>query len=215
MGARPTMREIGAAAEHAAPIAHAAAAAPAAMGDVVAAPPASVLDAEPMTPGQRGALFTAASRCGMDIDELRALTPAGSISALTRGQASALLDRLNGGTEWQRDRRERPRAPRRPKGVYAIRTAAQIRKIEAIRIELGWTQRELDAWLGARTFKDGRAMNLIDSTADGIEVIQLLLHVAGKARKARGELQDSPQRDERMPAVARSWRATGEAYCPS
>ena len=52
----------------------------------------------PITEGQRRALFAAAGRIGLDLDGLRAMTPAGSVSKLTRAEAASLLNRLNAGT---------------------------------------------------------------------------------------------------------------------
>lgn len=138
----------------------------------------------PITAGQRKALFAAGRAHGLDIDDLRGLTPAGSVSALTRLQAASLLERLNRGTETARPE-PRPRAPRRPKGVLAICTAAQRGKIEALRIDLGWTPEGLTAFLAERHHLDGRAMTAIDSTKDGAAVIELLKTVLGRTLEAR------------------------------
>lgn len=156
---------------------------------------------ERITPGQRRALFAIAKDRGWSIDELRSRTPAGSISGMTRAEARALLDRLNGGSPVGRSPDARTadaarasphaRRPRRPKGIYAFRTDAQIRKIEALRIDLGWTQDGMDAFLAERHFGDGRPMNKIDSTADGRDVIQLLLHVLECVNRARQRTQES------------------------
>jgi len=102
---------------------------------------AYIAGTEPLSPGQRRALFAVGKRRGLSIDGLRELTPAGSISALTRAQAAGLLDRLNVGTDYEHPRPAQ-RQPRRPRGVYAIATDAQRRKIEALRIDLGWEQRD-------------------------------------------------------------------------
>jgi hypothetical protein len=140
-------------------------------------------EVERITPGQRTALFAIAKTRGFSIDDLRDATPLGSISALSRCEASALLDRLNVGTAYAHPRPS-VRGPRRPKGVYAIRTPAQLRKIESLRIELGWTAAGLADFLAAKTFMDGRPMSRIDSTSDGAAVIQLLLHVRDGMRRA-------------------------------
>jgi len=71
---------------------------------------------EPISPAQRRALFAAGSNRGLDIDDLRSLTPAGSISAMTHAEASRLLDHLNAHTKYEHTHR----TPRRPKGVYRI-----------------------------------------------------------------------------------------------
>ncbi len=41
--------------------------------------------AGPLTPAQRSALFAAAGRHGLSLDDVRALTPTGSVSALKCG----------------------------------------------------------------------------------------------------------------------------------
>jgi hypothetical protein len=96
----------------------------------------------PITPAQRRALFAIGKARGLTVDDLRDLTPTGSISALTRDQASHLLDRLNAHTDHEHPRQS-PRRPRRPKGVYAFASAAQRRKIEALRIDLDWSPQGL------------------------------------------------------------------------
>lgn len=150
--------------------------------------PSAALPGEPISAPQRRALFACARRKGMDIDDLRALTPLGSISALTRKEAAALLSRLNTGTAYEHPRRP-TRGPRRPKGVYAFMTAAQRRKIRALRIDLDWTADELRAWLSGRHFLDGRPMSSVlyedaaVSTKDGAEVIELLKAVHTRASK--------------------------------
>lgn len=149
----------------------------------------STLSSEPMTAGQRRALFATARRLGLDIDQLRDATPGGSISMLTRAQAAELLNRLNG-------RPAAPvataRRPRRAKRVYAMATPAQHRKIEAVRIDLGWTAEQLRDFLAGRHHADGRPMTSIDSTRDGRDVIQLLLYVLSRTRKDGAAAGDAP-----------------------
>lgn len=144
---------------------------------------------ESMSPGQRRALFAAARSRGMDRDDLRAMTPCGSISLLTRDQASALLNRLN------RDRAgESPRRYQRPSrlepGVYRFVTEAQVRKVDALRIDLGWAPERLKEFLSDRHYADGRPMATaercpaMDTSSDGIQVIELLKSVSDKADRA-------------------------------
>ena len=146
----------------------------------------------PMTPDQRRAIFAAGRAHGLDVDALRGLTPAGSISALTRLQAAGLIDRLNAGQENAYPKRH-SRAPRRPKGIYAVCTASQRNKIEALRIDLGWTPEGLAGFLAERHHSDGRPMTSVDSTTDGIAVIELLKGVLEKTLAARS------RRDSRAP----------------
>jgi len=139
---------------------------------------------EPISPRQRKALFAAGKARGLDLDALRSLTPAGEISALTFDQAAALLSRLNDGSRFAHPRHA-PRGPRRPKGVYAIAAAAQLRRVEACRIDLGWTPERLAQWLGERHFADRRTMSKIDSTTDAQSVIELLKAVVLRQVAAR------------------------------
>jgi hypothetical protein len=136
-----------------------------------------------MTGGQRRALFAAARRRGFDRDDLRAMTPAGSVSALTIAQAGELLDRLNAGTEHDRTR-GRHRPARLPSGVVRFVTASQRAKIESIRLELGWTPQRLDEFLSGRTYDRGGAMNVIRTSRDGMNVIQLLRGVQANMRRS-------------------------------
>ncbi len=145
---------------------------------------AYIAGTEPLSPGQRRALFAVGKRRGLSIDGLRELTPAGSISALTRAQAAGLLDRLNVGTDYEHPRPAQ-RQPRRPRGVYAIASEGQRRKIEALRIDLGWKAEKLQAWLAGRHHLDGRRMTRIDSSSDARDVIELLKVVLVKQREAR------------------------------
>ncbi len=140
----------------------------------------------PITPAQRTAIFAAARSRGLGIEDIRAMTPAGSISKLTRLQAREVLDRLNAGTPHAVQHR-----PRRPKGVYAFVTDAQRNKIESLRIELGWTRERLKQWLGGRTHADGRPMTSMDTTADASAVIELLKAVAGRTESARHKAASS------------------------
>jgi len=146
-----------------------------------------------ITAAQRAALFAAGAARGLSIDDIRALTPAGSISMLSRAQASDLLDRMNSGTAYAHPRPVR-RGPRRPKGVYRVRTPTQLAKIEALRVQLGWTAEGLAGWLSERHYVDGRPMTRIDSSADGVAVIELLKGVLKRteAAQARANEQRSP-----------------------
>jgi hypothetical protein len=140
--------------------------------------------AKPITADQRRALFAIGRARNLDIDDLRALTPTGSISALTSVQASRLLDGLNAGTQYAHPRSS-ARRPRRPKGVYAFASAAQLRKVEALRIDLEWSPQKLQEWLSQRHHDDGRPMTRIDSTTDGQAVIELLKIVVTRTQARR------------------------------
>ncbi|MFQ5495745.1 MAG: hypothetical protein ACE5EX_10235 [Phycisphaerae bacterium] len=157
---------------------------------------ASTLPDEPITAPQRRALFACAKCKGLDIDDLRALTPCGSISALSRQEAAELLSRLNAGTDYDHPRPAR-RGVRRPKGVYRFATDAQRRKITALGIDLGWTSDRLHEWLSERHFLDGRPMSkILDkdaavSTKDGADVIELLKVVNARSARKRAREREA------------------------
>lgn len=144
-----------------------------------AAKPLETLDGL-ITEGQRRAIFAAGRAKGLGIEELRAMTPAGSISALSRRQANVMLTRLNGHTAADSRRPTRPRGPRRPMGVIALVSEAQLAKIESLRIDLGWPADKLAAFLGERHYSHGGPMSQVLTSKDGIERIELLKSVLQK-----------------------------------
>lgn len=104
-----------------------------------------------ITPAQRRKLFALASRRGLDLDGLRDLTPAGSVSMLTRSQAADLIDRLEGRQPAQR--------------VYDDQGGAsggQLGKIAALAAQVGFTPAELAEWMGKRF-----GVASVDQIADG------------------------------------------------
>jgi hypothetical protein len=152
-------------------------------------PPEQVMPG-PITDAQRRAIFAAARAHGLSTDDVRAMTPAGSISKMSAVEACALLERLNSGTDYQRDRRERPRSPRRPKGVHAMVSEPQKRRIASLRIDLGWTHEKLAEFLAKRHYSHGGAMSKMLTTADGSEVIELLKGVQTRHQAARAARED-------------------------
>jgi len=135
----------------------------------------------PLSPGQRRAIFAAGRARGLGLDDLRSMTPAGSVSSLTAAQAAGLLDRLNAGGSFERARRPRP--PRRPAGVIRRVTAAQMAKIEQLRLALGWERDGLERFLAQRRHSHGAPMNRILTALDAQAVIGLLRVVAGQVRR--------------------------------
>lgn len=146
---------------------------------------------KPIAAGQRRALFAAAERLGWSLDDLRAVTPGGSISKLTVRQASELLDRLNAGTPAAEQHATR-RGPRRPKTVFAMPTPAQRVKLDALREALGWTAERLNEWLSERHYSHGGAMNQMATSRDAREVIELLKHVVAGSERARAKRESKP-----------------------
>jgi len=165
------------------------------------------MEGERITPPQRRALFAAAGDRGLSIDDIRDMTPAGSISALSRAQASDLLDRINSGTDFDQRRRRRPRGPRRPKGVFAMASPAQRAKIKSLRIDLGWTAEGLVGFLADRHYSHGGPMSKILTTADASEVIELLKavmrkQVAARAKRTRNAASNQGDDDARRTEAA-------------
>ena len=88
---------------------------------------------------QRRQIFGLGRARGFDIDGLRELTPAGSISALTRSQAERLIAKLAGETPGRG-------AGRRARGVPRV-TAQQLGQIRHLRGVLGFRDDEWEHWL--------------------------------------------------------------------
>ncbi len=49
-----------------------------------------------LTPKQRAAIFALGNQRGLDLDDLRSMTPQGSVSKLTMREAGEVIDRLKG-----------------------------------------------------------------------------------------------------------------------
>lgn len=142
-----------------------------------------------LTDQQRRHIFAAGRERGMSTDDLRRMTPAGSISMLTRDQAASLIDALKRGKSPDYERR--PRMPRgksrsrKPEGVIRMISEAQRARIEALRIDIDCTKEELQDWLRVRHFPDGRPLTEMCSGDDAVYVIELLKHVLNRTIKGR------------------------------
>jgi len=109
---------------------------------------------EPLSPAQRRSIFSLARSRGLDLDDIRALCPRGHVSTLTRGQAAALIDRLDG--------REaaRPNAPglgsrvsgpgSRSPSPDSSATSAQLAFASDLAAGAGLDRRDLARWLHRR-----------------------------------------------------------------
>ena len=73
-----------------------------------------------MTAEQRRHLFALARGRGMDLAAVRDLTPAGSVSALTREQADELIDKLTNGYPHRRPRRGRRASPQQVRFITEL-----------------------------------------------------------------------------------------------
>lgn len=141
-----------------------------------------------LTAKQRCKLFGLAKEKSLSHAALRQMTPAGSVAKLTIVEAAVLIDAVQAGKS--PDYGKPPRVPRnkrkrRPKGVAGIATDAQLAKIDALRIDLGWTVAGLKEWLSKRHYKThGGTMDVIRSSDDAKEVIELLKAVIERSRKA-------------------------------
>lgn len=156
-----------------------------------------------ITDNQRRALFAWAAEHGKTHDDLRAMTPKGSISMLSFMEAHRLLNELNGRANQRGGPHEprvasggdagRPHKPRAAKGVCRILSPEQFALIEDLAKQLRehyrWTVRDFDAWLSKRHHKDGRPMTTIESSRDGVAVIQVLTHTLRQAREAKAHAE--------------------------
>jgi len=97
--------------------------------------PPSAAGPERITEAQRRMLFARAKALGMGLDDIRAMTPKGSVSALTKEEARDLIDRLVGqpGRAW------------RDQGTA---TGNQLSTIEYLRGLVGFSDTEFSHWLG-------------------------------------------------------------------
>lgn len=142
-----------------------------------------------ITAKQRKALFGIMEARGLDLDDLRAMTPNNSVSKMSVVEAGRVLDRLNAGTKFQRDAHDskRPnRKPRAPRGVIRLVSHAQRGEIERLRVQLGWTAQGLHDFLAERhySYDCSRGMSDMQTARDAHQVIELLKHIL--ARKSHG-----------------------------
>jgi len=149
---------------------------------------------QPITAAQRRALFAAARDKGLSTDDLRAMTPKGSISMLTLPEAADLLGRLNKGTT--HDRPAPPRA-RRPRGVIAMHPGSALLQMDSqlcrdLKIHYQWTEGALSRWLAERTLPSGTPADRPVTARDYQERIQLLKGVLKRARAAAAKEEPCP-----------------------
>lgn len=90
----------------------------------------------PLTADQRRMLFGIGKSKGLDIDDLRAMTPTGSISALSRTEAGRLIDRLLDKAGWSDLH-----------GGNGTATGKQLGLIAHLRDQLGFAAGEFERWL--------------------------------------------------------------------
>lgn len=92
-----------------------------------------------ITPEQRRKLFALAKRRGLDVEDVRQMAPAGSVSQLTRVEASRLIDRLQG-----------VEPGHQPHERQGSATGRQLGLIDHLAGELGMSDAELAEWMGKR-----------------------------------------------------------------
>ncbi len=108
-----------------------------------------------ITGAQRRTIFGLAKGIGFGLDDVRALTPCGSVSALSRAEAADLINRLRGGSGQAAESGtyDDSSASDRP-------TAAQRRTLAKLRAELGFTDAQFAAWIAGRfRIHDARKMD--------------------------------------------------------
>ncbi len=135
------------------------------------------------TPAQRRAIVLAGRQRGMDLDQLRGMTPAGSLRALSFDQAAAILDRLHDGRPAP-ERKRRPPRRSRP-GILKMVTLRQRETIASLQVRIGWGDERLDEFLW-RTF--GLRMQTLASRRDASRIItilgRVLEHKQGKCSRS-------------------------------
>ena len=179
-----------------------------------------------VTRPQLSKIWTTAKERGLSPDQVRDMTPAGSVGSLTTREASELIDALVRGRapDYSRCRRSSPspsassaplREPRRPRasaGVIrlpspeaALLDSSNISWLaEHWRHKDGthWTELQVLDWLGTRHFKHGGPMNVCRSArdlADRIEFTKGLImrtKTRDGNRQARADVQDYRDRAE-------------------
>ena len=140
-----------------------------------------------MTPAQRSKIFAVANERGLSLDDVRAMTPAGSVSALTRVHATALIDALEKGQspDYDRAATKRPRRDRPAEGSIRLVSDAQRNTIESLRRDCGFTKESFQTWLSQRSFNDRRPLTDMNTSGDAIFIIELLKRVRDKQRAAQ------------------------------
>ena len=144
-----------------------------------------------ITTGQIRAIHTACSRQGIDDETYRALLSAefGALSCkdLDRGQASLLLDRLNGRRKRHPVRiltrprpKDRPAPPEPlPPGIARMASPAQRRLIEELRSEIEWREGPAgyEIWL-----RRNLGIDRVLTTTDAARAIEGLKAMARRER---------------------------------
>lgn len=126
-----------------------------------------------MTDQQRRKLFALADERGMDLDALRACTPAGSVSMLTRREASMLIGKLAGGADAAAAERRDRATPR------------QLELIGHLAGYLRMDHERLGAWMGPRfgvaSLKELHSREVASRIIQGLLRMWRAYQVAGEA----------------------------------
>ena len=147
-----------------------------------------------MTPAQNKKLFAVAHERGKSIDDLRDMTPLGSVRALSVEQAAILIDSLERGISPGYAHRSHAshsphRRPRLARGVVRMLTPGQRSLIATVLHDLeiawNWNASQVTDWLAARHGTDGTPMNAPTTSAHGVQIIEMLYSARDKARAAR------------------------------
>jgi len=135
-----------------------------------------------LTSAQRSKIFAVANERGLALDDVRAMTPAGSVSMLSKVEAAALIDALEKGQSPDYDRASisRPRRARPAEGAIRLVSVEQRIMIEDLRRECGFTPASFQTWLSQRSFNDRRPLTDMKTSGDAIFIIELLKRVRAK-----------------------------------
>jgi hypothetical protein len=117
---------------------------------------------------QRRRIFALARRHGLTLDDVRAMTPAGSVSELTKAQADALIRRLGGVVP----------------GRGSKATPGQLTFVRDVARSVGFDDASLSAWL-SRTFGVDAIERIPDRDAAAAVITGLLALQRQKAELPR------------------------------
>lgn len=162
--------------------------APAGPGQDAAPAPEPAPNGNRITPGQRRTIFGLAKGLGFTIDDLREMTPARSISKLTRTEAAELIDHL-----------KRPGATKRW-SAQGTASGPQLNAIAALQRQIGFSDTQFGLWL-SRRFGVG-AITEVNDKGLASRIIGGMIRMRDKRRAERTGVGHPPRGGERRNKLA-------------